>query len=214
MPASGVWISTTGSASWVATGAGSNRVMDASVGTSQTTQTGNTAASLASQNGWLGRWVSAPIAAQTIAAAQSVNLSAAWAESNATSDFIPAVSVCVWRPSTGAKVGTIFDNVDTALTTEPGTTQTAIVVSNGGSSSSVTAQDGDILVVEAWRKLNAQTMATAYTNTFFFDGTTEASATSCASFLSFGNAITMLDLPPERYKRTVPNQGVQRAANW
>jgi len=58
------------------------------------------------------------------------------------------------------------------------------------SATSVTILDGDILVFEVSTTFT-QGMATAYTDSFSYDGTTEASTTTCASFVTPPAALTL-----------------------
>src|SRR4051812_41201924 len=97
-----------GTATNSAPGAATNRAMDGTVGASQTSATLSTTAttSAVSQN-WFARFLSAPLAAQTIPSG-TWTLSIAGSESNTNSDFAPSVDISVWRPGTGAAVGTIF----------------------------------------------------------------------------------------------------------
>jgi hypothetical protein len=135
------------------------------------------------------RFLSDPIAAQTIQAV-TFGVSLATSQSNANSNFevIPGV-LGVWRPTTGALVGYLYD-FGAAGGTATGTIETT--QSSQATASSVTSQDGDILVLELWRNATVQSMATSYTNTIFYDGTTEASATDNAATLSAGTTtITM-----------------------
>jgi hypothetical protein len=99
----------------------------------------------------------------------------------------------VWRPGTGTVVGRIWDSLGGGnSTTEPAvaaTEESADAALNG--TTSVTAQDGDVLVCELWRDGTVQGMGTAYTNTVFYDGTTEGSASTNAAYLLFANDVAM-----------------------
>jgi hypothetical protein len=134
------------------------------------------------------RFLSLPIAAQTIPA---VTFGAAFAtsHSNANSNFEVVAVLGVWRPGTGALVGYLYD-FGAAGSTATGTIETT--QSSAATASSVTSQDGDILVLELWRNATVQGMSSSYTNTIFYDGTIENSATDDAAVLSAGFAtITM-----------------------
>lgn len=170
---------------------GTNRVLDNAIGAGQTSLVLTTQPS-GGQASLIGRWVSDPIAAQTISA-QTITLSGARAESNLNSNFLVTPYLVVYRPSTGNMVGSmLFLNAfSMAENTSAGTQQAASIAPT---SSSVTAQDQDVIVLEIWRNTTAQSMNTSYTNTWYFDGTTEASASNVASFINFGT--TNIKLQP------------------
>lgn len=158
-----------------------NRKMDDVIGTAQTSKAYTTISTSSAQSALMGRFVSSPIAAQTIPS-QGVTVSCAGSENSGQSNFQMTFSLAVWRPSTGAIVGRIADRVATA--TEYNTTQTSRVASVAASTA-VTALDGDVLILEVWRASVAQGTTTPRTNTIFYDGTTELSSTSDAAYLSF-----------------------------
>lgn len=171
------------------TGWDTNRSMDSVLGVSQTSAVFTNPADLNLHGCAFLRFCSAPIAAQTIAA-QVITVSLARAESNLNSNFNAAVTtVVIWRPSNGSVVGRPTENLAVLEQTSAGTEEAGTAAT--ASSTSVTAQDGDIIVIEVGRSSNVQDMGTAYTNTIYYDGTTEASATSCASFIQFATAIVM-----------------------
>lgn len=194
LPGAGVSVATTAPTK-IASGV--NRSMDDTIGTAQASVVLTTNATTASQPSLICRFLSSPIAAQTIAA-QLVICSEAFAESSLNSNFLLEMVLAVWRPGTGEVVGRMSDwvspNFDASRTIEPTSAgvETAFTnsPSNGGTTS-VTAQDGDVLVLEYWRDDTAQGMATAYTNTAYYDGTTEGSATTNAAYLLFANNVTM-----------------------
>lgn len=174
-----------------ATEASTNRSMDAAIGPGQTSQAVSTTATKSTQGSWYRRFLSAPIAAQTFANNASYTYQVGYSQSN-TNSAINSGNLClaVWRPSTGAVVGRIYDSVNS--TAGGNTTNTTQQVGGlGFSGAAVTSQDGDILVLEVWTA-NAQSMATSYTNTVFYDGTTESSTTNEAAFIEFTSAaVTM-----------------------
>lgn len=171
----------------VATGASTNRQLKPTAGSAQTSGSLNTLAQTASQSGWLRRFVSDPLNAQTIGA-QSIVYSGAFAESNNSSDFLPTFGVYIWRPSDGTKVATLVP-VGTTTMAEPATTQTA----RSGTATSVagTASAGDVLVVEVWRGKGTQVTSVSRSNTTYHDGATEASTTDVAAFVSFATAVSI-----------------------
>lgn len=182
-----------------ATGASTNRDATGSLGATQTSIAVATNATTSAQSAWHRRFLSYPIAAQTIAA-QTITFSMACEENNASANYLPTCGVYLWRPSTGTKIGTLLA-VGSISLTEPSTVQ--IARSGTATSTSVTALDGDILVFETWRKSNAQGAATTYTDTEYYDGTTEASASSCASFVGFATPIAIYSPPVTGYAAAV-----------
>jgi len=183
-----------------ATGASTNRGMTEGTGSGQTSAALTTSAVSSAQTNWFRRWVSRPIAPQTISA-QTITLSLAASESAAQSDMFENGRwfLALWRPSTGAIVTTMIN--DTALITEPSTTQTA--VSKSLTSTAATSQGGDVLVLELF-SAQSQSNAVARTNTIFYDGTTEASTTNCASFIQFATDVIIMQTlqQPANYAST------------
>lgn len=182
--------------SFVGVGGDTNRSMDTTISAvAQTSLAVTTQATTAIQDTLLGRWCSGPLIAQTIAS-QLLTVSFAASESNASSDFFPCYVVVLWRPGTGATVADIspptFNAGANPFALEAGTSQTSF--SNNFTTTSRDALDGDIIVLEIWRNTGIQGMGTAYTNTIFYDGTTEASLTNIASFINFPNTITFQDV--------------------
>lgn len=170
-----------------AVGTVTNQAIDAVIGASQTSLTPvvvNTADQL------FGRWLSNPLAAQTIAAGSwSLNFAAKRGLGNNISVL---AYVGVWRPSTGALVGTIFDTnasgdtVAVSLTVE---NTYSITVAGGGA---LTVADGDVLIVE----LYALTISSSITLTFYYDGGTEGSVVDEASTLVAPAALSMFGGSP------------------
>jgi hypothetical protein len=85
---------------------------------------------------------------------------------------------------------------------------TSNVVTTG---SGFTAQNGDILVYELWANAT-QTMSTAYTDTCYYDGAVEDSATDNAAYL-----LAPVDIPlyvASTPKPLILSQAVRRAAYY
>lgn len=194
----------------IAAGATTNRTMDGTIGSGQTSASLTTAATTGANVNWFRKFLSAELAAQTInLTGQTVTISLAASESNANSDMfeIGSLSFGVWRPSTGAIVSTLALNPVIPLN-EPGTSQTACSGNSSALTTSAVCLDGDILVVEIWTS-QQQAMGVAYTNTIFYDGATEASTTDCASFISFSTPIQMFEPPQvpffKPYRQIIPH---------
>jgi hypothetical protein len=176
-------------------GADTNRTASTTISGTAGQRSGvlTTLANVNAQPSLLRRFVSDPIAAQTIGV-QTLGYGCATSESSTNSDFLAQFRVSLWRPGTGALVGFL-----TFGTTSPEATTSEVWISGNiaAATTSRTALDGDIIVIEAWRPVTVQLMATAYTNTFFYDGTTEGSATTPASFINFPNTLTFYTPPAE-----------------
>jgi hypothetical protein len=143
----------------------SRKKMTVTAGNANGNTTQNTLAQTTQQSGNHLTFISDALAAQTIAAATwKIGLGAF--ESNNAANVFLGVALYIWRPSTAAKVATIYDN-STALGTEFPATPSAIVTTFSGSS--VTIQDGDVLVCELWY-VATQSMATAYNLQSFYGG--------------------------------------------
>lgn len=184
----------TATPTWSATGATTLRSLQPTPGTAQTSLAGTTSATTAAQRGFLGYFASQPLPAGTVLGGGSITLNVADAEGNNAANFwVNALNVYIWRPSTGAKVGVILDSAATSLGgTEGGTGQTVTHIT-GISSSAVSAAANDVVIVEIWGAFT-QSMATSYSATFFYDGTTEnttenASVTNHASYIEFAENI-------------------------
>jgi hypothetical protein len=165
----------TATATWTATGATTLKQLSPDKGSAQVSHAGTSAASTATQSGLMGRFVSKPLSgAQTVGGGTMI-LNVAENEGNLASNFwISALHVFVWRPSTNALVGTVRDSGGTSLGgTEP-TSASSVQVTHitGITSSAVSAQTGDVIVVEVWARFT-QSMGTAYASSFHFGGTTE-----------------------------------------
>lgn len=172
-----------------AAGALTARSANAVIGALQTSATITSNADVLAQKWGYRRFVSAPLVAQTFATADgNWTFSYARSENNLNHNQAVICFVSAWRPSTGARVGAGGLSITGA---EPGSAATQLAESvTGVWGTSVTILTGDILVFEVADNFT-QAMATAYTSTFFYDGTTEASATTCASFITPPAALTL-----------------------
>lgn len=139
-----------------------------SLGNAGANQNHTSLASTSAQKTWKGRWTSNPLAAQTIAA-QTWTFNFAASIQNAAANAFLALSVYVWRPSTNSLVGFIYDSVSPLGTVWPTSLTTRQITFSG---SAVTAQVNDVLAIEVW-DVATQTMATAYTVSFYTDGRME-----------------------------------------
>jgi len=180
-------------ASYSATGANTLRKMDTTKGVLQSSAVAASLATLSEQSGFYGFFCSDPLSAnQNVGGAgQTVTLNIA----NSMNGTMMALggdlrfNVYVWRPSTGAKVGTVGDAL--GLTGDAIVSNTTERVNQGTTTATtqVAALAGDVLVCEVWQ-IHTQTLAVTRTGTLFFDGTvvttvTNTFATDHASFLEF-----------------------------
>jgi hypothetical protein len=191
-----------------------NRTLSTSISTvAQTNLAYTTAAVTTNQRQPLLRWVSPPLAAQTIAA-QNLSLDLGESCSNTASVFGVGFVVAVWRPSTGAVVGRVFDQPTAGFTSTTATASQTRISNTVASANTtpVTVQAGDVLIIEAWRTAQVQSMGTSYTNTIFYDGTTEGSSSNVAAFISFTNDVALQTLPAEiRLRATTSGNGTSGA---
>lgn len=168
-----------------------NRVMDPTISTvAQTSLAYATGAVTTNQKQPLLRFISPPIQAQTFAA-QLLQIYGGISCSNTASVFSYTFILGIWRPSTGAAIGAIYNGVGASNTTAA-TTSEANQGFAGVSSVVQTSLAGDVLVLEIWRTHIVQTMGTSYTNTYFYDGQTEQSASNNAAVLIFANNVTLM----------------------
>ncbi len=180
-----------------ATGAATNRATSATPGSANPdTESSITSIANTSFQAWgHRRFVSPPLAAQTFSTTDGAwTFSFAATEANAAHNAQFHCIAYAWRPSTGARVGGVNDDAGIGPSPEPGTTQTALSFTNswfiGGSSGSTTIIDGDVLIFDVSVGFT-QAMAVAYTDSFAYNGTTEASLTTCASFCNAPVPITL-----------------------
>jgi hypothetical protein len=151
-----------------------NRTMNTTIGTSQDF-TEHTAAHANGDNFFIAKWVSPPINAQTISA-NTWDYNFSTSQSSAATNFPVAVTgsarvnIYVWRPSTGAVVGTILDGQGalSGVTEPAANTQKNHVTTFSGSS--VTALLGDVIIFEAW--VASISNNNTGTKRYYFDGNT------------------------------------------
>jgi hypothetical protein len=189
--------------SWTAALGNTNQRMQLRPWGAQGNNAGTSLASTAAQNALLGMFISPPLRTVTAVGGGSMILLAAEAQGNGAANFwVNGLEIYVWRPSTGAKVGTVKAYAAASLGgTEPTSAnveQTTYIT--GITSTAVTPQIGDVIVCEIWSR-HTQGNATARFCTFYYAGTTtysaENTATSdCASFIEFAENLTFGSLLP------------------
>lgn len=189
--------------------------MDPTIGTvAQVSLASASAAATTNQQQPLLRFVSDPIAAQTIAS-QTITVQLGFSASSTNSAFAWTWMLTVWRPSTGAAVGQPINGITRPLSSAAATTaEVNSSLGSAGTSTSVTAANGDVLILEIWRNATVQTMGTSYTNTIFYDGTTEASATNNAAFLQFTNDVALASVTPAIALRDTSGGSASSSSTW
>lgn len=170
----------------VATGAEETRSLLGTAGVAQTSIAQTTDATTSARNGYHARFSSQPLAAGTYGSG-TITIAVAVNEGNNASNAFHCLSIYFWRPSNNTVVGFVYDS-DTAINaTEWAASESGKV--NNISGANVTIQNGDILVMEFWRK-QSQANGTARTNTLYFEGTTDPVDGSASS-----NASSYLNMP-------------------
>ncbi len=214
----GAGTTTTGSATTTVTGASTNRSLDNTPGAGQTSVAFASAAATA-QSQWVRRFCSGPIGGQSLLTTSAgFQLHYAAQQSNTNANFAPGACCVIWRPSTGVVVGRFVDIGAMGLGQALGGTVEAWPGSNSANTTAVTVLDGDIIVVEVWNN-NPQGMTTSYTDTFYYDGTTEGSSSTAASFIEFANAILPAGAGPvirtaSPFGRKAVMQAINRASSY
>lgn len=131
------------------------------------------------------RFVTRPLAAFVFDNTMIWSCAYARSESNSAHNQRIITTVYGWRPSTGAVIAAgLFQ----PLGSEPTSAGAEQVETLTGSSNSGSIQNGDILVFEFSTSFT-QSMSTAYTENFAYDGSIEGSTTTCASFISFSTPL-------------------------
>lgn len=178
-----------GTATITATGAITTRLMDRSIGTAQSSVAITTANNTNPQVAFLGTFVSPGLSSNTTISADTITFNVADQQSATQAAFwVNAFNVYVWRPSTGTKVGTLIDTSSTGTLIGSATGTTEVTTTGTASTSSVSALAGDVIICEVWSRFT-QSMGTAYTGTFYYDGTTvntgaeNTAVTNHASFI-------------------------------
>lgn len=195
-----------GGQSYVMTGASSIRKMNSSIGSAQVSPTFTTLNNQTLQEVFLRMWTSRPLDGNQTVGGGNFTLNLAHAESNNNVNlFRYGVNIYVWRPSTGAKIGTVKALLGAfcIVGTEPSSANSERVWHVAGTSSSaISALDGDVIIFELYVDF-AQGMSTSYTGTLYYDGTTgnttaNAAVSNHASFIEFAENLLFQPAPSNR----------------
>lgn len=190
-----------------------NRSMDTIVSTGTQTDISATLAGAGSTTTFhMTRFISKPLDQTSIAANTWTISVACW--SNSSLPFYPSRSnslipscVYVWRPSTGAKIGTVFDGLSSTTTAQQGTTSERTSKVNFTGSAVTSMLTGDLLVYEAQTGTNVSSTNTLH---YAFDGATinttdNATVTNHAAYLETPENLTFFT-PPTTIDCTVVSQ--------
>lgn len=183
-----------------------NHHMDTTIGVGQNSIVLSSIASTSLQRYFFTRFVSNPLSGISSISAQTWTYNFASIGSSVSSNFPCSstnqpvrVMAYVWRPSTQSKVGDIVDGNSASTVSEPAAASERSQQTTFTGSSVASVADGDVICFEIWFEIT-QAAATAYTDTFFYDGTTVTAntgtvVTNHASFietpqdLTFGTAV-------------------------
>lgn len=166
-------------------------------GSAETTCGGSGLAQTGAQSNFFTSFSSDALAGQTIAA-QTWTFAACLNEGNTDANSFIVLSLYVYRAGSGV-VGYIYDSA-----THLGTEWSAVAATLNGrvvtfSGAQVVAALNDFLVLEVWRHATSQSMATAYTQTLYYDGATDvvanANSGDAASYLEDTNGLAFLSPP-------------------
>ena len=180
-----------------------NRSMNTTIGTGQTSILIVSDNTTSNQNFYFTKFVSPPLN-QTNVTAQTWTYNFA-AEEELSSNQFPVsgssdelyINIYVWRPSTGAKVGTIFDEpTDSGVVNEPPTNTEEAFQTPVDGAAVASAAVGDVIIAEIWFEVS-QTSSTSGDNIFYFDGTTvttslDTTVSNHASFLETPQNLTFI----------------------
>lgn len=181
-----------------------NRSMNTTIGTSQVIK--SITATSGAQKMYFTRFVSDVLTNNTTISANTWNYAIAFREALLTTNWPISgtgnsnMTVYVWRPSNGTKIGTILDSSTGVSLTEPNAANTIKSNFNTFSGSAVTALAGDVICFELY--VNPTLGGSAACDTYY-DGTTETNNTNTtvsnhASYIetpqtiAFGPAPTIL----------------------
>lgn len=174
-----------------ATGAATNRDATETIGALQTSSTITATANQVAQLWGHRRFVSRPLAVQTFSAADgNWTWSYARSENNLNHNMSLRLQVSLWRPSFGRQAvsNPFLGSEPTSASTEQAESLNTIPFP---AVSTVTSVDGDMLLFEVFTQFT-QSKSSALTESFFYDGTVEASTTDCATFVTSPRTVTFL----------------------
>lgn len=167
-----------------ASGTDETRSLLSAIGSAQTSLSKNSDNTTSARDNYLARFTSVGLSAGTYGSG-TWTVALALNEENVQANSFLNCSIYFWRPSNNSVVGYVYDS-HTNIGSEWANAETGEV--NNITGSNVTIQDNDVLVIEIWRHAT-QGMTTAYTQTVYFDGTTDPTdGTATSDAASYINA--------------------------
>jgi len=193
------------SPSFSASTAATIKGVTAAAGSAMASMAGTTLANTSPQAGFMGMWGLPPLSgAQTIGgASETVTVNVADLQSNLAANFcVNRAHVYVWRPSTGTVVGdccTYATAPSGGSPTEATSASSIQVTSFVVDLASVSASDGDVIIVELWASFTQDTAA-AYTASIYYEGSTEQTVENTvvsdhAAYVEFSQNLTFQSVP-------------------
>jgi hypothetical protein len=169
--------------------AASLRKMIKTIGAAQTSSAGTTLNSTALQSGFMAYFVSDPFKIAPSGSGGPITLNVAVLETNNAVNLTTLYwNIYFWRPSTGSLVSTVTESSTTF--TEPGQNTEEVWHSQILSDYTISGVNADdVIVCEVWFR-HTQAMATSYSTSLYYDGTTVnttsgSTVTNHASFIEF-----------------------------
>ena len=155
------------------TGSGTLRTMNRTIGAAQVNSTFTfSTANNTTYNTFHRFFCSPPLASdQTVGGGTVVLNVADYQGGSSTNHWIDSINLYVWRPSTGAVVGTLKDAVNLGGT-EPAPSTIQVTHITGITTTAVSALAGDVIICEIWANWFNETNGNK-TGRFYYDGTTE-----------------------------------------
>lgn len=170
-----------------------NKKMDTTKGVSQASLSASVSLGFSESTIYSSKWVSPPLDSNVTITAQTWTVN--FASKSGSDPFYPykiKPNVYVWRPSTGAKVGTIFDNIAGSPYGAGNVNETSKQQTFSGSAVSCLA--GDVIIFEGWCAAISFSIGT-FSIFFYYDGATETTSdgstvSNHASFISTPQDLT------------------------
>lgn len=162
-----------------------HRSMTKGKGILATNKTCPTINNQASQTYYWTKFISDPLMGVTSISANTWQIVYSFEQNNASSNFVgPIMYVYVWRPSTGARIGWINDQVNPVDITEPGAINSQRLKKTTFAGSAVASVvNGDVIIWELASRLT-QSASVSYNNLMYYDGTNEQTAGSTGAVVS------------------------------
>ena len=185
-----------------AVGANTLRTMDRLIGTSQTSL--SFTATTDNTRNFMGFFSSPPFNRTQSVGGNLMEILAASSESDLGANFwINSLTVYIWRPSTGAKVGQLLDNStgNSLGGIEPLTVNNAYPdYVTSIASARVNVAVGDVIICEIWNTTLSGSVSPSVCS-FYFDGASETTnestiVTSQASYIKFSETLSFVGDPP------------------